>query len=92
MHRNLQLDTACSRRWSMALVRVAFQDAPGNGEVLRRWIGEAAPAVIDAVVAASEPLSTPAFTLAPEQTRRMAAEAIQAGAGEFGSASAMPIR
>ena len=87
LHRNLHLDSARSRRWSTALVAVALQDAPGNGEVLDRWIGEAAPAVIDAVAAASAPLSTPALTLAPEQTRKLAAEAIQAGAGELGLAA-----
>jgi toluene monooxygenase system protein E len=88
MHRNLQLDSARSRRWSTALVRVALNDAPGNAGVLRRWIGEVAPAVADAVAAASAPLSTPAFPLAADQIRQAAAEAIEAGAGELGLTAA----
>jgi toluene monooxygenase system protein E len=87
MHRNLQLDSARSGRWSAALARVAVQDAPGHAELLRHWIGEAAPAVIDAVVAASAPLSTPALALAPDETRQVVTEAIQAGAGKIGPAA-----
>jgi len=77
MHRNLQLDSLRSRRWSAELVQVALRDTPANDRVLRDWIDAAEPAVTDAVVAASRPLSTPAFELDPDQVRHAAADAIR---------------
>ncbi len=80
MHRNLQLDSVRSRRWSTALVKVALRDRPANALVLRGWIDAVAPSVADAVVAASRPLSTPAFELGPDETRQVIADAIHASA------------
>ena len=41
-------------------------------------------AATEAVVTASAPLSTPAFELAPEETRHVVTDAIQASAGAVG--------
>ncbi|MGD9526915.1 toluene hydroxylase [Pseudonocardia sp.] len=81
MHRNLQLDSLRSRRWSAALARTAITDRAENRGLLLRWAGEVRADVTDAVVDASALLSTPTFELDPSGTRAQVDEAIEASLG-----------
>ncbi len=77
LHRNLQIDSARSGRWSAALVRTATSDEPNNALVLQKWISEVRGPAVDALVDASALLSTSRFDLDPAATRARLDQAVQ---------------
>ncbi|TCK27600.1 toluene hydroxylase [Pseudonocardia endophytica] len=79
LHRNLQLDTIRSRRWSVALARTAIADHPPNRDLIQSWVDQTREDISSAVVDASALLSTPAYDLGPDETRTAVDEAIDAG-------------
>ncbi|MFC5993844.1 hypothetical protein ACFQE5_06415 [Pseudonocardia hispaniensis] len=79
LHRNLQLDTIRSRRWSIALAEVAIEDTADNRPLIAGWVEEIRAGVVDAVVDASALLSTSAFDLDPAETRSAVDHALAAG-------------
>jgi toluene monooxygenase system protein E len=77
LHRNLQIDSARSGRWSAALVHTAIADQPDNGVVLQKWVDEVRGPVVDALIDVSALLSTSAHGLDPAATRARLDQVVQ---------------
>jgi toluene monooxygenase system protein E len=78
MHRNFEIDSQRSRRWTSALCTMAIEDTPANAAVIADWVSEIADTVVEAVVSSSVTLSTSNFRLAATDSRAAAHAAVEA--------------
>jgi toluene monooxygenase system protein E len=84
MHRNLQVDSERSRRWTGALCGTAISDTPTNAALLADWASEIVDTATDAVLEASSLLSTGRFPLADDRTRAAVCRSIESAVLEAG--------